>query len=131
MVHAEQLCDHVVMIHRGDKCSTTDRGDRAPYNPRNLSFERRPGCRCRGPRRASPVSNALRKRCAWDLTLAPGADAASVIQRAAAAIPPARVELAPAHLEDVLHRHRPRGIRRGRRRVAARGGAGSRGERRS
>ena len=104
MVHAEQLCDHVVMIHRGDKVLDDGIAEiRARYNPRNLSFEPLdPAADVGALARLAGVERVRKDGAAWDLTLAPGASAAGVIQRAAAAIPPARVELRRPTLEDVF-----------------------------
>jgi len=40
MVAAEQLCDHVVMIHKGEKVlDETFAGIRAQFDPRSILFE--------------------------------------------------------------------------------------------
>ncbi|MGE5198409.1 MAG: ABC transporter ATP-binding protein [Rhodospirillaceae bacterium] len=104
MVHAEQLCDHVVMIHRGDKVLDDEiAAIRARYDPRNLLFEPLDGGADVGPLARIPGVGGLRKDgAAWDIALAPGASPAAVIQQVAAAIAPARVELRRLSLEDVF-----------------------------
>jgi ABC-2 type transport system ATP-binding protein len=104
MTHAEQLCDHVVMIHRGDKVLDDRLSDiRARYVPRNVLFEPLDPDADVGSLSTLPgVERVHRDGREWDLTVAPGAAPASVIQRAAAAIPPARVELRRPTLEDVF-----------------------------
>jgi ABC-2 type transport system ATP-binding protein len=104
MVHAEQLCDHVVMIHRGDKVLDDRLSDiRARYDPRNVLFEPLdPAADVGALARLPGVERVRRDGAAWDLRLASGAAAASVIQQAAAAIPPTRIELRRPTLEDVF-----------------------------
>jgi ABC-2 type transport system ATP-binding protein len=104
MVHAEQLCDHVVMIHRGDKVLDDTIGAiRARYDPRNLLFEPLDSRADVGSLVRIPGVASLRKDgTAWDIALAPGASPAPVIQQVAAAIAPARVELRRPSLEDVF-----------------------------
>jgi ABC-2 type transport system ATP-binding protein len=104
MTHAEQLCDHVVMIHRGDKVLDDRLSDiRARYVPRNVLFEPlAPDADVTALAAVPGVERVGRDGRAWDLTLAPGAAPADVIQRVAAAVPPARVELRRPTLEDVF-----------------------------
>jgi ABC-2 type transport system ATP-binding protein len=104
MVHAEQLCDHVVMIHRGNKVLDDGIADiRARYDPRSVGFEPiDPAADVSALGRIAGVERVRRDGAAWEITLAPGAAAASVIQQAAAAVPPARVELRRPTLEDVF-----------------------------
>ncbi len=104
MVHAEQLCDHVVMIHRGDKVLDDEIGGvRARYDPRNLLFEPLdPSADVESLAGIAGVECVRKDGTAWDISLAPGASPASVIQRVAAAIPPVRVELRRPSLEDVF-----------------------------
>jgi ABC-2 type transport system ATP-binding protein len=104
MALAEQLCDHVVMIHRGDKVLDDEIGAiRARYDPRNLLFEPLdPAADVGALARLDGVARVHKDGAAWDITLAPAASPASVIQRVAAAIPPARVELRRPTLEDVF-----------------------------
>ena len=104
MVHAELLCDHVVMIHRGDKVlDDAIGGIRARYDPRNVLFEPiDPAADVGALARIPGVERVRKDGPSWDIALAPGASPASVIQQAAAAIPPARVELRRPTLEDVF-----------------------------
>jgi ABC-2 type transport system ATP-binding protein len=104
MVHAERLCDHVVMIHQGDKVlDDAIGGIRARYDPRNVAFEPLdPGADVGALARIPGVERVRKDGTSWDIALAPGASPASVIQQAAAAIPPARVELRRPSLEDVF-----------------------------
>jgi ABC-2 type transport system ATP-binding protein len=104
MVHAEQLCDHVVMIHRGAKVLDDEIGEiRARFNPRALLFEPLDPDADVGCLAAVPGVQTLRKDGAmWSIGLAPDANAGSVIQGVTAVVAPARVELCRPTLEDVF-----------------------------
>ncbi len=131
MVHAEQLCDHVVMIHRGEKVlDETIAGIRARFDPRSVLFEPLdPGARRRGAGDACPASSAVRRDGAGlGHRARRGADAGDGHPRAGrAALPPARVEVRRPTLEDVFVSIVDGGAcGRGRRRRAAAGGAARR-----
>jgi len=104
MIHAEQLCDHVVMIHRGAKVLDDEIGDiRARFDPRSLLFDPLdPDADVRVLATVPGVSQVRKDGASWDLALVPGADRASVIRAVAAALPPARVEFRRPTLEDVF-----------------------------
>jgi len=104
MSHAEQLCDRVVMIHRGRKVldDTLD-AIRAQDEPRQVVCE---------PLAAEPDLAALSAlTCAAAVirdgddvrvTLRAGAEPAAALSAVAAALPSRRVELRRATLEDVF-----------------------------
>jgi len=104
MIHAEQLCDHVVMIHRGVKVLDDEIGSiRARFDPRSVLFEALdPAADVSALARVPGVQHVRKDGALWDISLAPTADRASVIQMVAAAVPPARVELRRPSLEDVF-----------------------------
>jgi ABC-2 type transport system ATP-binding protein len=104
MTHAEQLCDHVVMIHRGDKVlDDAIGGIRARYESRALLFEPLDPAADVGALAALPGVEGVRKDgTVWNVSVSADAAPASVIQAVAAAIPPARVELRRPSLEDVF-----------------------------
>jgi ABC-2 type transport system ATP-binding protein len=104
MVHAEQLCDHVVMIHRGIKVLDDEiTAIRARYDPRDLLFEPLdPDADVGALTRVAGVAGVRKDGAAWNVALAPGASPALVIQGVTAAVPPARVELRRPSLEDVF-----------------------------
>jgi ABC-2 type transport system ATP-binding protein len=104
MPQAEEICDHVVMVHRGQKVlddpvSTILR----PHDSRALTFE---------PLDARADVSAVRalpgvERCSaveggYEVALREGADAARVMQSVLAAVPVARIELKRPSLEDVF-----------------------------
>ena len=104
MPQAEEICDHVVMIHRGkkvldDPVSTILR----PHDSRALKFEpldRRADVgvvrALPGVERCSPVEGG------YEVALREGADPARVMQSVIAAVPVARIELKRPSLEDVF-----------------------------
>ena len=104
MVHAEQLCDHVVMIHQGDKVlDETIAGIRARFDPRALLFEPlEPGADVGRLSALAGVQGVRRDGAAWEIALADGADPASVIRAVAGALAPSRIEVRRPTLEDVF-----------------------------
>jgi ABC-2 type transport system ATP-binding protein len=104
MVHAEQLCDHVVMIHRGVKVLDDEIGAiRARFDPRTLLFEPLdPEADVGALARIPGVVRVRKDGADWEISLDPGAERASVIRQVAATVPTARVELRRPTLEDVF-----------------------------
>ncbi len=104
MVHAEQLCDRVVMIHKGAKVlDETIAAIRARFDPRSLIFEPLDPAADVAPLEAvAGVKKVRRDGAAWEIALAQGADAAAVIRSLAGAVAPARIELRRPTLEDVF-----------------------------
>jgi ABC-2 type transport system ATP-binding protein len=104
MVHAEQLCDHVVMIHKGKKVlDETIAGIRAQFDPRSILFEPMdPDADLRPLEVISGVAAVRREGAAWDLMLEERADPGAVIRAVTAALTPARIEVRRPTLEDVF-----------------------------
>jgi ABC-2 type transport system ATP-binding protein len=104
MVHAEQMCDHVVMINHGTKVLDDEIGAiRARFDPRRVLFEPLdPDADVGALAAIGGVEHVRKDGATWDLSLAPGAHPASVIQAVAAAVPPVRIELQRPTLEDVF-----------------------------
>jgi ABC-2 type transport system ATP-binding protein len=104
MVHAEQLCDHVVMIHKGEKVlDETMAGIRAQFDPRSILFEPMDPQADVGVLGAIPgVQTVRREGVAWEIALGEKADPAAVIRAIAAAVAPSRIELRRPTLEDVF-----------------------------
>jgi ABC-2 type transport system ATP-binding protein len=104
MVHAEQLCDHVVMIHRGEKVLDDSIADiRARFDPRSLLFDPLdPGADVQALARVPGVSRVRRDGGSWELSLTPSADPAAVIRNVVTAVTPARIEVRRPTLEDVF-----------------------------
>jgi ABC-2 type transport system ATP-binding protein len=104
MIHAEQLCDHVVMIHKGEKVlDETIAAIRAQYDPRSILFEPMdPQADMSALESVKGVLALKPEGSAWDLALEEKADPAAVMRAVVAAVPPARIELRRPTLEDVF-----------------------------
>jgi ABC-2 type transport system ATP-binding protein len=106
MAHAEEMCQHVVMIHQGRKVLDEPiAGLRRQFDPTTIHFEALDIAA--EPRRLAVVEGVDRVEGAdgvYRVTVAPGADPSGVMARLAAAVPPARIELARLRLEDVFIR---------------------------
>ncbi len=104
MAQAEELCDRVVMIHKGAK--VLDEGMsklRRRFDNRRVLFE--PLDAAADGRVLRDVPGVLSVQPGggeYELTLAAGADPAAVIRDAATRLAPARVEIARMRLEDTF-----------------------------
>jgi ABC-2 type transport system ATP-binding protein len=115
MAHAEEMCQHVVMIHQGRKVlDEAMAGLRRQFDPRTIHFEpldenvtaSRLGAHANvsslsavgGVERIETLDGSYR------ITLLPGTDPAAMMWRLASAVAPARIELARLTLEDVFVR---------------------------
>ena len=106
MAHAEELCQHVVMIHKGRKVLDEPMtGLRRQFDVRTIVFEPldaaadlSPLSRISGVERVTPTVEGCTVR------LGPNLDAAVAMREIAAAVAPARIELSRVHLEDVFVR---------------------------
>jgi ABC-2 type transport system ATP-binding protein len=106
MSQAEQICDHVVMIHKGLKqLDDTVRSIRARFDPRTILFEPLDPAASLASIDALPaVSSVTRNGEVYEITVRDGVDPARAMQALAAAVPPARLELRRPTLEDVFVR---------------------------
>ena len=104
MTHAEQLCDHVVMIHRGEKVLDRSMAEiRDTFDPHRILFEPLdPSADAATLRSVAGVVSITSDNSTWDVALDPGASAADVIPRLVAAVTPSRVEIRRPTLEDVF-----------------------------
>jgi ABC-2 type transport system ATP-binding protein len=106
MANAEEMCQHVVMIHQGHKVLDEPvAGLRRQFDRRVVHFEPLDTSADSAPLRA--VTGVERVDTAgegYTVVLADGTDPAGVIAALAAAVPPARIELARLRLEDVFIR---------------------------
>jgi ABC-2 type transport system ATP-binding protein len=105
MPQAEELCDHVVMIHRGRKVlDHTVSSILRPHDSRTLSFEPLDANADLGAVHALPEI----ERCTaaagsgYEATLRDGADAVRALASVVAAVRVARIELKRPTLEDVF-----------------------------
>ena len=106
MANAEEMCQHVVMIHQGRKVlDEAMSGLRRQFDPRTIHFE--PLDANANPSSLSGMSGVERVESVdgtYRISLLPGTDPAVVMARLAAAVAPARIELARLRLEDVFVR---------------------------
>jgi ABC-2 type transport system ATP-binding protein len=104
MHQAEDLCEHVVMIHHGRKVLDEQiAAIRRRFVPRTIRFEPLdPSADLTGLRVLSEVEQITAVADGFDVLIAAGADPGRAIQRIAAAVAPARIELARLRLEDVF-----------------------------
>jgi ABC-2 type transport system ATP-binding protein len=106
MPHAEELCDHVVMMHRGrkvldDPLSTI----RRQYDPRAIRFDPLDHDADLAPLSAlSEVERVTRVEGGCEILLVEGTDPANAIPRLATAVAAARIEIARPRLEDIFIR---------------------------
>src|SRR5215510_1441244 len=104
MPHAEEICEHVLMIHRGRKVldeqvATIGR----QYDPRTVEFDPIDPKADLSPIASLPeVLRVDRTDAGHRILLAEGTDGGRAIQRIAMAVPPARIELARPRLEEIF-----------------------------
>ena len=104
MPHAEEICDHILMIHQGRKVLDEQIATiRHQYNPRTIEFDPI------NPRAdVSPISSlpevlrAERTDRGYQILLVEGTDPATAMQRITMAVAPARIELSRLRLEDIF-----------------------------
>ena len=106
MEQAEQICDHIVMIHDGRKVLDDSLTDiRRQFDPRTILFESMETGADVDPLRALPfVENISRRGSLHEISLVPGTNPAEAIGRIAGTVPAARVELHRPTLEDIFVR---------------------------
>jgi ABC-2 type transport system ATP-binding protein len=104
MPHAEDLCDHVVMIHRGRKVLDEPvAAIRRRYVPRAIRFEPLAGDADVAAVRSLPdVETCQPVEGGYEVLLREGSDAGRAVQNIAGALPVARIELKRQRLEDVF-----------------------------
>lgn len=107
MFQAEQLCEHIVMIHNGQKVLDDPLAAiRARHTPRALDFEPLDGAvDVEATLLQVPgIEKVARNDGRWRLDFAPSVDVPAMVQAVAARVPPARLELVRPNLEDVFIR---------------------------
>jgi ABC-type uncharacterized transport system ATPase subunit len=104
MAQAEELCDRVVMIHRGRKVLDEPMSSlRRRYDTTRVLFEPLDAnARLDALRDVHGVLSMQQHDGEAELKLAAGTDPAAVIREAAARVVPARIEIARIRLEDVF-----------------------------
>jgi ABC-2 type transport system ATP-binding protein len=104
MPQAEEICDHVVMIHRGRKVLDDPvSAIRRRYDPRSIMLEPLNAGADVAPVAALPEVESCRAvDGSYEVWLRAGSDPGHAMQRVAAAVPVARLELKRPRLEDVF-----------------------------
>jgi ABC-type uncharacterized transport system ATPase subunit len=104
MAQAEELCDRVVMIHKGSKVLDESMSRlRRRFDPERVMFEPLdPQADVTALRHVPGVAGVNRRGDEFELRLLPRTDPASVIREAATRVVPARVEIARLKLEDMF-----------------------------
>ena len=104
MPQAEEICQHVVMIHRGRKVLDEEvAAIRRQYDPRTIWFDPLdPSADLAVLRSFAEVERIDRVDRSYEIHLVAGTDPGSAMQRIAMAIAPARIELSRPRLEDVF-----------------------------
>ena len=106
MAHAEELCQHIVMIHRGRKVLDEPMaGLRRQYDRGIIQFEPlNPAADLSALRGMPGVRDVRPTADGCDVYLRDDADTVAVMREIATALPPARIQLARVRLEDVFIR---------------------------
>ena len=104
MVQAEEICNHIVMLHKGRKVLDEDLASiRRRHDPRSLVFEPFDREANADPlERVEGVARVTRDGGAYRIDLRDGADAVRVMRLVADAVPPARLEMHRPSLEDIF-----------------------------
>jgi ABC-2 type transport system ATP-binding protein len=104
MPQAEDLCEHVVMIHGGRKVLDEDLATiRRQYNPRTILFDPLDASADLSVLRRLPeIADAVRVDGSYEIHLVEGTDPALAIRHITMASTPARIELSRPRLEDIF-----------------------------
>jgi ABC-2 type transport system ATP-binding protein len=106
MAHAEEMCQHVVMIHKGKKVLDEPMaGLRRQYDRRTVRLELlAPDADVSALRGLPGVESVQAAGDGWEIRLAEETDPVGAIRAVASVVAPARIELARLRLEDVFIR---------------------------
>jgi ABC-2 type transport system ATP-binding protein len=104
MVHAEEICEHIVMLHKGRKVLDEDLTSiRRRHDPRALMFEPFDrGANADVLARLEGVAAVARDGRMYRIDLREAADPVRVMRLVSDAIPPARLEVHRPSLEDIF-----------------------------
>jgi ABC-2 type transport system ATP-binding protein len=106
MPHAEEICQHIVMIHQGYKVlDESVAAIRRQYDPRTIYFDPLDPDATPAALNALPeVERVDAAEHGFEIMLRPGTDPGAAMRRLTATLTPARIELARPRLEDVFIR---------------------------
>jgi ABC-2 type transport system ATP-binding protein len=104
MAHAEQLCDHIVMIHLGDKVLDRTLTDiRQSFNPRHILYEPLEPAADSSVLRSIPGVGSIESNGpSWKITLGNDAKPEALIPLLVRAVMPAQIQVQRPSLEDVF-----------------------------
>lgn len=104
MVQAEEICDHIVMLHKGRKVLDEElESVQRRHDPRILMFEPfERGADAGALARLDGVEKITRDGDSYRIDLREGSDPVGVMRAVAAAVPPARLEVHRPSLEDIF-----------------------------
>ena len=104
MVHAEEICDHIIMIDRGTKVlDDTLSAIRRRHEPRSIAFEALdPSADLSALDRVPGLEEVRKNGHSAELLLQDGADVGETMRVLAASIPASRLEVIRPTLEDVF-----------------------------
>jgi ABC-2 type transport system ATP-binding protein len=104
MVQAEEICEHIVMLHKGRKVLDEDLTSiRRRHDPRTLIFEPfERGADAGALSGLDGVSSVTRDGSTYRIDLREGTDPVGIMRAVAATVPPARLELHRPSLEDIF-----------------------------
>ena len=104
MSHAEEVCEHVLMMHQGRKVLDERIATiRRQYDPRRILFDAiDPHADVSAIAAMPEVVRVERADTGYEILLAEGTDSASAIRRIIMAVAPARIELSRPRLEDIF-----------------------------
>ena len=104
MPQAEEICQHVIMVHEGRKVLDADIGDiRSRYDPCSIRFEPLdPGADTTALTSIPGVERVRTDDRGPEIVLRAGTDPAAAMRRILDAMPAARIELSRPRLEDVF-----------------------------
>jgi ABC-2 type transport system ATP-binding protein len=104
MPQAEEICQHVIMVHRGRKVlDETLSTIRSRYDPRTIEFEPLdPGADLSQIANLPGVESVERNDTGFKILLADGTNPADSMHRILDVVTPARMELARPRLEDIF-----------------------------
>ena len=104
MPQAEEICEHVIMVHEGRKVLDADLAAiRSRYDPRAIQFEPLdPEADTTGLASIPEVERVRRNDRGLEILLRAGTEPAAAMRRIMDATPAARIELSRQRLEDVF-----------------------------
>ncbi len=104
MPQAEEICEHVVMVHKGRKVLDDSLpGIRSRFDPRSVQFEPLdPGADTGMLAAMQEVEDVAQGERGLEIVLRTDTDPALAMRRIMAAVPAARIELSRPRLEDVF-----------------------------